>query len=107
MGACAPLPYHVSFAPVGYVWQKLHDPNNTRPRENHYENLQAFSAGTRSNKCGQYREWCARHGGIYFRRDATKPLGHKISSSRDSAAAVLDTTQRTPSSSNTKQQFIH
>ncbi|CAN7041701.1 unnamed protein product [Brassica rapa subsp. trilocularis] len=54
-------------------------PNNTRPRENHYENLEAFRAGTRSNKCGQYREWCARHGGIYFRRDSNKPLGHVLS----------------------------
>ncbi|KAG2313616.1 hypothetical protein Bca52824_025173 [Brassica carinata] len=55
------------------------DPNNPRPRIKQYHDLIAFRAGTRSSKCGQYREWCARHDGIYFRRNPNKPLGHSLS----------------------------
>ncbi|KAL0878322.1 hypothetical protein Bca101_028028 [Brassica carinata] len=54
------------------------NPNNTRPQENHYNDLEAFRAGTRSNKCAQYREWCARHDGIYFKRHPNEPLGHVL-----------------------------
>ncbi|CAA7039366.1 unnamed protein product [Microthlaspi erraticum] len=29
-------------------------------------------------RCGQLRHWVARRDGIYFRRDANKPLGHVL-----------------------------
>ncbi|CAF2140815.1 unnamed protein product [Brassica rapa] len=51
------------------------DPHNPRPRIKQFHHLEAFRAGTRSNKCGQYREWCARHDAIYFRRNPSDPLG--------------------------------
>ncbi|KAF8044795.1 hypothetical protein N665_6762s0001, partial [Sinapis alba] len=50
-------------------------PNNkSRPRIRQHFALEAFRAGTRSNKCGQYREWCARHDAIYFRRNPNDQL---------------------------------
>ncbi|CAH8350977.1 unnamed protein product [Eruca vesicaria subsp. sativa] len=77
--------YHIFFVPAEErttyncrLFYPLKKDPNERPSENHYPNLEAFRAGTGSNKCGQYREWSARHDGIYFRRCAITPLGHVL-----------------------------
>lgn len=43
----------------------------------YFDKLEVYRAA-RKRRCGQLRQWAARHDGIYFRRDYNKPLGHVL-----------------------------
>lgn len=47
------------------------------PRNEFYFDIEVYRAAAKV-RCGQLRHWVARKDGIYFRRDANKPLGHVL-----------------------------